>query len=144
MSLTGDEILMAELSEPQRVLWRVIEALRNGRTPSDSDAKAHADALDAILSGADPKRALGLTGRRGQGRKPKTSSQMDETELNPVIRIERLRRKGMKRDEAIARIAREEHIAEGTLIGYHKRNREAAVWLLNFLDFQQKKRGGKK
>ncbi|OGA59985.1 MAG: hypothetical protein A3G81_26130 [Betaproteobacteria bacterium RIFCSPLOWO2_12_FULL_65_14] len=126
-----ERILQADLSDAQSLLWRVADALRSGRMPAAEDAEAHARALNAILDGDDPRRALGLAGRKGQGRRERTSAEVDSIELQPTMQVELLRREGISREEAVERVADSAHIPLDTLTRYHKKHRKAALFIID-------------
>jgi hypothetical protein len=129
--LTREKVLTAELTSGRALLWRVAAALRRGQLPAISDRQAHIAALDEILAGKNPKKALELGGRQAQGRDRKSASEVDRTELWPAMQVEALRARGAMLDPALERVARALKMSRETLRKAHRRQRQNALGLFN-------------
>jgi hypothetical protein len=96
------------MNEGQKRLWRFKDAVSRGVAPAPADMRALARAFESILKGADPKPALGIAGKRYQGRSEITVAEQNR-ELHLVIEIEQLRAQGMSKLDAIDAVEQNNH-----------------------------------
>ena len=105
--LTREQILTHEMSEGHARLWRFIDAVNKGKTPKKEDLTALGESFQLILDGDNPKKALGLSGKQSEGRRPRDNSTLFEREIAPVILVEKLRQDGCSVEEAMAIVTKE-------------------------------------
>ena len=130
--LTREQILDAEFPAALARLNRIARRHREGAPQDQADMDALAESLVQIVSGIKPKLALGIQGRKGQGRKPMTGAECDLW-FSCVYRVEELRHSGLLREPALAQVVAERHVSSDSLIRWHKRYRKSAIGVLMFV-----------
>jgi hypothetical protein len=127
-----EQILDAEMSLGMARLNRIARRVREGKPQDTGDMVALAVSFEKIVAGIEPKKALGIDGKRSQGRKPMTGAEAGKW-FARVVRVEELRAAGMPREDAIDEAALEHHCARDSLDRWHKRNRASALSALRFI-----------
>ena len=113
---TNESILTFGMTEGEKVMWRFREAVKNESLLSVADISFLAVAIDQILSGTPPKKALKI--EKPHGRKEKTWGAFDK-ELGIAMRVIRLaREKKIKLSEAQKIVVEETGKAKRTIARY--------------------------
>lgn len=128
-----ERLLCIGLSEGQARLRRFSLRVREGRPQRPTDMIALADAFDAILKRADPKKALGISGKRYAGKPPRTAGEWGK-EFSLGFEVEQLRRaEGLTVSQALDRLSpkcEKQGITRERLEKYRKRNLKMIVEIL--------------
>lgn len=144
--LTAEDIICADdgtMGPGHSRLKRIAYRIRRRDTIAEDDLAFIAAAFDAIVDGADPKKALGIGGKRGQGRRAMTALEGDKR-MRFAVEVEQHRRDGMSRNDAIQSVAAAHHLAFDTIEDHYKRDRQIVAFMLDAADRARKRLGVKK
>jgi hypothetical protein len=135
-------VLCKGLNEGQARLRRFSLRVREGRPQNPEDMVALADAFDAILQHADPKKALGISGKRYAGRPAQTGGEWSKG-FEAGLEVERLRKKeNLSVREALDRLE-EKYAKLGISRELLKRYRERNLKTIKgTLDVEERSRRG--
>lgn len=126
--LTREGVLCAEMSPGAARLCRFALRVRGGEEPDSADVLAIAEAFERIVAGQDAKKALGLAGKKSQGRRKQTAAEYGRSIFRPVLEIEWLRlREGLKLQEALDQVSESLAVSRNTLETNHKRYRKLVI-----------------
>lgn len=103
MTLTRADILTAELTEGEKVMWRFRDAVKNKTMLSENDINFLNVAFGKILDGEAPKKALNI--EKPQGRKRRCSS--NNSELAIATKVALLESQSVTHAEALRIVAKE-------------------------------------